>query len=78
MAVQGGEGDVVKVDEAQPRYARAREHDRRPTPDSPAADNDDGRRAHARDALLAEEGIVSCQLLAYEFLCIFGIGNRQR
>ena len=58
MAVQGGERDVVKVDKAQSRDARPREHDGGPAADAAAADDDDGRFAHARDALFAEEGVV--------------------
>ena len=70
MAVQRGQRDVVKVDEAQFRDARAGEHDGRPAPHTATADDDDRSGAHARDAVLAEEGIVPRQLFAHEFLCI--------
>ena len=58
VAVQRGQRDVVKVDQTQSRDARAREHDGGPAADAAAADDDDARFAHARDALFAEEGVV--------------------
>jgi hypothetical protein len=58
VAVQRGQRDVVEVDQAQFRDARAREHDGRPAPHAATTDDDDRGGAHARDAVLAEEGIV--------------------
>jgi len=75
VAVQGGERDVVEIDEAEPRDARAREHDSGPAADAAAADYDDRRFAHARDALFAQEGIVSGQLFAHEFFGIICVGS---
>jgi hypothetical protein len=66
VTIEGGKGDIVKVDETQMGDAGAGQHDRCPTANAAAADDHDGGFAHARDALLAEEGIVSGELLAHE------------